>query len=162
MLSTTCVATMLDAGHAENALPQTARATVNCRIFPGVEIEDVRKTLEGVVDNEELELRPADDRFVSSPASEPREDVTNALLTALQTRYPDITIIPAMSSGGTDGMHFRRSGVPTYGAGGGFGVAGEPANAHGLNEKVKVDYFFEGLDHWQALIRELAGASEAE
>jgi acetylornithine deacetylase/succinyl-diaminopimelate desuccinylase-like protein len=157
ILSTTCVATMLEAGHAENALPQTARATINCRIFPGVEIEDVRQTLETVVGNEALELKPGDDTYVASPASEPREDVTAALRAALSTRYPDIVIIPSMSSGGTDGMHFRRAGVPTYGASAGFTVLGESANAHGLDERVNVEFFYAGLDHWPVLIRNIAG-----
>lgn len=161
MLSTTCVATMLDAGHAENALPQSAKATVNCRIFPGVEIENVRQTLADVVDNDALEIAPVDDDYVASPASEPREDVTAALKTALSARYPDISVVPAMSSGGTDGMHFRRAGVPTYGVGAGFSVAGESENAHGQNERVLVDSFFGGLDHWIVIIKELTGPAGA-
>lgn len=158
ILSTTCVATMLDAGHAENALPQTARATVNCRIFPGVEIEDVRQTLIEVIGNDALELGLGPDLYVASPTSEPRADVTNALRAALFTRYPDIGIVPSMSSGGSDGMHFRRAGVPTYGAGAAFIVLGESPNAHGLNERIGVDFFYEGLDHWMVIIRELAGS----
>ncbi len=161
MLSTTCVATMLEAGHAENALPQQATATVNCRIFPGVEIEDVRLKLVEVIDNDELTITPVEDDYAASPASEPREDVTAALRAALEPRYPGITIVPAMSSGGTDGLHFRSAGIPTYGVGAGFGVAGEPANAHGLNERVPVSAFYDGLDHWLLMIKALAGPAEA-
>ena len=161
ILSTTCVATMLDAGHAENALPQSAVATVNCRIFPGVEIEDVRKTLAGVVSNDALTIEPADDRYVASPVSDPREDVNAALLAAISPRYPGVTILPAMSSGGTDGMHYRRAGVPTYGVSGRFGKHGDMSNAHGLNERLPVETFYAGLDHWIVMIRELAG-SEGE
>lgn len=156
MLGTTCVATMLEAGHAENALPQTAKATVNCRIFPGVEVEAVRTKLTEIV-SEGFEISPVDDDYVASPASEPREDVTGALLAALRPRYPDIEVVPAMSAGGTDGMHFRRAGVPTYGVGAGFSVAGESSNAHGLNERVRTDFFFAGLDHWIVIIKTLAG-----
>lgn len=157
ILSTTCVATMLDAGHAENALPQSAAATVNCRIFPGVEIEDVRKTLASVIANDALAVELADDRYVSSPVSEPREDVNAALMAAIGPRYPGVTIVPAMSSGGTDGMHFRRAGVPTYGVSSRFGKQGETSNAHGLNERLPVETFYVGLDHWIVMIRELAG-----
>ena len=158
MLGTTCIATMLDAGHAENALPQTASATINCRIFPGVEIEDVRQTLLDVIGNDELELGLGPDLYVASPTSEPREDVNNALRAALFTRYPDIGIVPSMSSGGSDGMHFRRAGVPTYGVAAGFSILGESENAHGLNERIKVDFFYQGLDHWMVIIEDLAGS----
>jgi len=160
-ISTTCVATMLSAGHAENALPQSATATVNCRIFPGVDIEEVRQTLVEVVDNEALEVKVTDDRFVSSPASEPRADVKAALEKSLRTRFADIEIVPSMSSGGTDGMHFRRGGVPTYGAGAMFATVGD-VNAHGLNERVLVESFYGGLDHWIMLIKDLAGPTSAE
>jgi acetylornithine deacetylase/succinyl-diaminopimelate desuccinylase-like protein len=157
ILSTTCVATMLDAGHAENALPQSAAATVNCRIFPGVEIEDVRKTLVSVVANDALAVEQADDRYVASPVSDPREDVNAALIAAIGPRYPGVAIIPAMSSGGTDGMHFRRAGVPTYGVSSRFGKHGDTSNAHGLNERLPVETFYAGLDHWIIMIKELAG-----
>lgn len=160
MLSTTCVATMLDGGHAENALPQSAVATVNCRIFPGVEIDSVRETLAEVIDNQALEVVQSDERFVSSPASEPRADVNAALSAAIRVRYSDAEIVPSMSSGGTDGMHFRRAGIPTFGASGRFVPHGYRANAHGLNESLPVSTFYEGLDHWINLIKVLAGPAE--
>ncbi|MEZ5891682.1 MAG: M20/M25/M40 family metallo-hydrolase [Parvularculaceae bacterium] len=157
LLSTTCVATMLNAGHAENALPQSAAATVNCRIFPGVEIEDVRLTLADVVGNENLEIKPSDDRFVASPVSDPREDVTAALAAALAPRFPGVEIVPSMSSGGTDGMHYRRAGVPTYGVSARVVKFGETSNAHGLNERLPVEAFYGGLDHWIVMIKTIAG-----
>lgn len=156
-LSTTCVTTMLDAGHAENALPQSAMATVNCRIFPGTEIEAVRETLVDVIDNDALTVEPARDNYVASPVSPLRDDVIGAVQASLDATYPGMTIIPGMSSGGTDGMHFRRAGIPTYGVGAGFGTSGVSVNAHGLNEKVEVKYFYEGLDHWFPIIQALAG-----
>ncbi len=158
ILSTTCVATMLDAGHAENALPQSAIATVNCRIFPGVEIDDVRATLAQVIGNDALEVAQADDRYVASPVSDMREDVTAALKAAISARFPDAEIVPAMSSGGTDGMHYRRAGVPTYGVSARFGKQGETSNAHGLNEHIPVNTFYDGLDHWMIMIKALAGS----
>ena len=87
-------------------------------------------------------------------------DVTNAIQTALRSRYPDITIVPGMSAGGTDGKHFRIGGVPTYGAGGAFIQLGDKVNAHGLNEKLRVSSFYEGLDHWIILIKTIAGPAE--
>jgi len=160
MLSTTCVATMLDGGHAENALPQSAVATVNCRIFPGVEIETVRQILVDVIDNDALDIAQSDERFVASPASEPRADVNAALSAAIQVRYPGVEIVPSMSAGGTDGMHFRRAGIPTFGVSARFVRHGYRANAHGLNERLPVSTFYEGLDHWINLIKELAGPTQ--
>ncbi len=162
ILNTTCVATMLEAGHADNALPQSAMAKVNCRIFPGIEIDTVRQALVEVIGNDALEVQPARDDYVASPASTPRDDINAALLKALSARYPDIKIVPAMSSGGTDGMHFRRAGVPTYGVGAGFGKFGESSHAHGLNERRLVSSFYGGLDHWIIMIKELAGPKAEE
>lgn len=155
MLSTTCVATMLDAGHAENALPQAASATVNCRIFPGIEVEQVRQTLVRLVDNEDLEVRPLDEYF-SSPASEPRADVYAAVGKAVHARYPGLKVVPSMSMGATDALHFRAAGIPTYGVASVFARPGA-TNAHGVNERIPVKTFYAGLDHWIMIIRELAG-----
>ncbi|MCB2113385.1 MAG: M20/M25/M40 family metallo-hydrolase [Parvularculaceae bacterium] len=161
MLSTTCVATQLKGGHAENALPQSAEAIVNCRIFPGVSVDDVRLTLGEVMKNPELEIVPVEENYTASPVSEPRADVNAALQAALDARHPGIKIVPAMSSGGTDGMHFRIAGVPTYGVSAGFSTIGESENAHGLNERVRVKTFYDGLDHWVLLIKALAGGPGA-
>lgn len=152
---TTCVVTMLRAGHAENALPQSATATVNCRIFPGVSADDVEKTLRRVVGNDEIEFEviyPA----TESPVSELREDVRAAISEAVHTRYPDIRLLPYMESGGTDGMHFRRAGIPTWGASGIF-MNPDEMFAHGLNERVPIKAFYDALDHWSIIIRQLAG-----
>lgn len=152
---TTCVTTMLRAGHAENALPQSATATVNCRIFPGVSAAEVEQTLKDVIGNDEIEFEiiysPTE-----SPVSELREDVRAAISKAVHGRYPDIRLLPYMESGGTDGMHFRRAGVPTWAASGIFMNPNE-MYAHGLNERVPIKAFYDALDHWSIIIRELAG-----
>jgi carboxypeptidase PM20D1 len=152
---TTCVVTMLRAGHAENALPQSATATVNCRVFPGVPTTDVEKTLRQVVGNDEIEFEviytPTE-----SPVSELREDVRAAISESVHPRYPEIRLLPYMESGGTDGMHFRRAGVPTWAASGIFMNPNEMF-AHGLNERVPIKAFYDALDHWSTIIRELAG-----
>jgi len=152
---TTCVVTMLSAGHAENALPQSATATVNCRIFPGVPAADIEQTLKDIVDNDAIEFAALGD-VTESPVSEMREDVLAAVSSAVYARYPDINVIPYMESGGTDGMHFRRAGIPTYAVSGVFMNPNE-MYAHGLNERVPIDSFYAALDHWSIILRELAG-----
>lgn len=153
---TTCVATMLSGGHAENALPQRATATVNCRIFPGVEVEEVQAKLAEVVDNPELEFKVVGDAS-ASPVSEMRDDVTAALAKVVHARYPGLPIVAYQESGGTDGKHFRAAGVPTLAMSGMF-MRSEDMFAHGLNERLPVASFNDGLDHWVVIMKELAGA----
>jgi len=152
---TTCVVTMLQAGHAENALPQSATATVNCRIFPGVPVSEIEQVLREVAGNDQVEFVALDEP-TESPVSELREDVANAVGMAVHARYPDVKIIPIMESGGTDGMHFRKAGVPTWGVSAIF-MQPDEMYAHGLDERVPVKAFYDALDHWSIIIRELAG-----
>jgi len=152
---TTCVVTMLKAGHAENALPQSATATVNCRIFPGTPVGEVEQTLRQVIANDQVEFALLEEP-TESPVSELREDVAAAVSKAVHFRYPGVTVIPYMESGGTDGMHFRRAGIPTWAVSGLF-MNPDDMYAHGLNERVPVKAFYGALDHWSIIIRELAG-----
>jgi acetylornithine deacetylase/succinyl-diaminopimelate desuccinylase-like protein len=152
---TTCVVTMLEAGHAENALPQSATATVNCRIFPGVPVAEVEAALKAVVGNPDAEFTLLGDP-TESPVSELRADVLAAVGKAVHARYPDLDLITYMESGGTDGMHYRKAGVPTWGISGIF-MNPDEKYAHGLNERVPVAAFYGALDHWSIIIRELAG-----
>jgi carboxypeptidase PM20D1 len=152
---TTCVTTMLTAGHAENALPQSATATVNCRIFPGVPVEQVKQALQGVVENTAIEFVTLDSP-VESPISELRDDVMAAVGKAVHTRYPDVAIIGYMESGGTDGMHFRKAGIPTLAMPSIF-MNPDEMFAHGLNERLPIKTFYDGLDHWSIIIKELTG-----
>ena len=152
---TTCVVTMLTAGHAENALPQSATATVNCRIFPGTLVEDVEQTLKAVVDNDDIVFVLLGEP-TESPISELREDVAAAVSNAIHSRYPDVPIVTYMESGGTDGMHFRRAGIPTWAVSGVF-MDPDEMYAHGLNERVPIDTFYGALDHWSMILRQLAG-----
>ena len=152
---TTCVVTMLSAGHAQNALPQSATATVNCRIFPGVAIAEIEQKLKDIVGNDAAEFVILGD-FVESPISELREDVSAAVAKAVHGRYPDVQILPYMESGGTDGMHFRRAGIPTWAVSGMF-MNPNDMFAHGLNERAPIDGFYGALDHWSIILRELAG-----
>jgi len=152
---TTCVATMLRAGHAENALPQSATATVNCRIFPGVEVSEVRSTLARVADNDQLEIRVLGEP-TASPRSELTSDVVSAVGAAVESRFPGTAVIPYMAAYGTDGREFRRAGIPTYGTMGIF-IKSSDMFAHGLDERVPVNQFFGALEHWKTMLTELAG-----
>ena len=155
-LRTTCVATMLAAGHAENALPQSATATVNCRIFPGVAVADVLSELRAIAGNK-VEVTPLGPSN-SSDASPLRPDVMQASARAVHAIYPDAVISPYMSAGATDGLFFRAAGIPTYGVGAVF-IGDADDFAHGLNERVPVRSFYEGLTHWRILLTDLAGAN---
>ncbi len=153
-LGTTCVATMLSAGHAENALPQSATATVNCRIFPGVGAAATEAALKQVVANDAVQFKLVTD-VTESPESAVPEEVTAALRKTIDARYPGLPIQPYMESGGTDGMHYRTRGYATVAI---SASASRPQDmfAHGLNERLSVEAFYGGLDHWYDLLKELA------
>ena len=155
-LGTTCVATMLRAGHAENALPQSATATVNCRIFPGIGVEKTQAELARVIGNDNVSFKLMAE-VTESPVSVLRDDVRAAVAKSLAARYgKDIPIIPYMESGGTDGMHYRTLGYDTVAISGGASRS-QDMYAHGLNERASVDAFYSGLDHWTIILKELAG-----
>ena len=150
---TTCVATMLEAGHAENALPQTATATVNCRIFPGISIESVRQRLFTAADNPEVEIRVS---YQGSPSPESplREDVKGSVADAVAEDYGEVPIINYMAAYGTDGTHTRIAGMPTYGVSGLF-MREQDMFAHGLNERIPVRSFYTALDYWYRVLTDL-------
>lgn len=150
---TTCVPTMLRAGHAENALPQSATATVNCRIFPGVEVEAVQKKLQEVV-GPRVQIQVLDHPR-ASPASPIRDDVIVAVTRGVDAIRPGTPVIPLMAPYGTDGKEFRLAGIPTYGIMGLF-MKDSDQFAHGLNERVPVRSFFDGLEFWYAVLIQLA------
>ncbi len=154
-LGTTCVATMLRAGHAENALPQSATATVNCRVFPGAGVEETLTRLRVTVNNPAIEFILLDE-VTESDASPLRKDVMLALQKAINIKYPGLEIIPSMSSGGTDGMHFRAAGIPSYGVNGHYGKSSD-SFSHGLNERVLVENFYDNIAHWYVLLQAVAG-----
>jgi acetylornithine deacetylase/succinyl-diaminopimelate desuccinylase-like protein len=154
---TTCVATMLEGGHAQNALPQSAVANVNCRIFPGVKIEDVRLALAGVVG--EGVAVAVDGEPMSSDASPLRKDIVAAVTRVVHRFYPEAIIVPQQSSGATDGLVFRSVGIPTYGVDPSF-IRDKDGFAHGLNERLPVTAFYNGLEMWYMLIKDLAGPSK--
>ncbi len=154
-LRTTCVATQLDGGHAPNALPQRAVMNVNCRIFPGVDPADVEARLVELIDNPDATIELADEVHYSD-ASPLRDDVVAAVRKAVDRRFPGLPIVPEMSAGASDSLHFRAHGIDSYGVSGIFMKASD-MYAHGLNERVPVATIDGALDHWHTLITELAG-----
>ncbi|MBM5810935.1 MAG: M20/M25/M40 family metallo-hydrolase [Gammaproteobacteria bacterium] len=153
-LGTTCVATMVQAGHAPNALPQRATATVNCRVFPGVSVESVQRTLSDVIADPTAQITVIGSP-VTSDASPLRADFMAALRRAVDRRHPGLRIVPSMSPGATDSLYYRNLGVPSYGV---SGLFMQPADdfAHGLNERIPVDSIEDALLLWHSLVGDLA------
>jgi len=152
---TRCVATRLEGGHADNALPQMARSTVNCRIFPGVDPATVLATLRTLGAPDHVAVEPID---VARPtdASPLRADVVGAYTAAVHARHPGAAITPDMSTGATDGLYFRQRGVPVYGVEGSWIVTPIDERAHGRDERLPVRAFYNDVDHWTDMIRRLA------
>lgn len=152
---TRCVATRLEGGHANNALPQLARATVNCRILPGVRAEEVQVELQSVV-GAGITIEPI---MVArpSPPSPLRADVTKAYTDVIRKRHPQAEIIPQMSQGATDSLFFRSEGMPVYGVTGSWIVVPDDERAHGRDERIPVKSFYDTLDHWHDMVKLLAG-----
>jgi acetylornithine deacetylase/succinyl-diaminopimelate desuccinylase-like protein len=152
MLRTTCVATMLEAGHATNALPQRARANVNCRIFPGVSDEAVRHKLEEVVADPAVKVTTLETR--GPPAVAP--PLTPAILGPLEKLtaefWPGVPVVPMMQPGATDGEFLNAAGIPTYGIEAVF-VGPDLGNIHGLNEYVGVQSLLEGREFMYRLVK---------
>lgn len=153
---TTCIATMLEGGHAENALPQTAKAAINCRIFPDVAVDTVRDALAAAIADPRVKVVTRDTPE-PSPVSETRPDVQAAITRSLRAKYPKVPVVPYLESGGTDGKVYRAVGIPTFASSGLFSKPSE-MYAHGLNERLPVTAFYEGLDHIYQLAVELGGA----
>ena len=152
-LRTTCVATMLEGGHASNALPQRARANVNCRILPDEEPEAVQRTLELVLANPKVTVTPVG-RARNSPPSPLTPVLMREIERVTNELWPGTPVIPTMSTGATDGLYLRNAGIPVYGVSGLF--YGE-SNAHGMNERIPARGFYEGLEFMYRLVRALTG-----
>ena len=153
-IRTTCVATMLSGGHAENALPQSATATINCRIFPGTSAREVQASLQQAV-GPKVEVTPSYEALVSD-ASPMRPDVMKAVAHAVDAADSGARVVPTQASYATDGAVYRNAGIPTYGVGGVF-IKESEEFAHGLNERIRVDAFYDALTYWSVLIKSLAG-----
>jgi acetylornithine deacetylase/succinyl-diaminopimelate desuccinylase-like protein len=153
VMRTTCVATMLAAGHAPNALPQTATANVNCRLLPEDSPADVQRTLVEVL---------ADDQITVTPRNEPKPSPPSPLVpTVLQPiekvsagMWPGIAVVPIMETGASDGLFLRRAGVPVYGISGMFFDI-DDVRAHGKDERIGVQSYYEGVEFMYRLLKAL-------
>jgi acetylornithine deacetylase/succinyl-diaminopimelate desuccinylase-like protein len=154
-LRTTCVATMLEGGHAYNALPQLARATVNCRILPGDSPDEVKATLVQVLADDRIVVRQIGEPVLSA-SSALHGEIMGAIAKLSAEFWPGAPIVPTMSAGATDGSYLRNAGIPTYGH---SGLAGDvdDIRAHGKDERVLVSSFFAGQEYLYRLVKMLAG-----
>jgi acetylornithine deacetylase/succinyl-diaminopimelate desuccinylase-like protein len=157
-LRTTCVATRIEGGHANNALPQQAAATINCRILPGHAPAEVLEQLREIVADPALQLREIDSTpAVPSPPSALEPEVLFAIESITQQMWPGVPVVPTMSTGATDSRFFRAAGIPAYGVSGIFSDLND-VRAHGRDERIGVKQYYEGLEFLDRLARELAGA----
>jgi acetylornithine deacetylase/succinyl-diaminopimelate desuccinylase-like protein len=163
MLRTTCVATMLKAGHALNALPGEADAFVNCRILPGHSPEEVREELVRVVADPGIKVgyKAAGGRFEETapgaktiPPPPLRADVMGPLRAVAQSMWPGIEILPRMTSGASDSKYTMAAGIPSYGIGG-MGIEDGDSRAHGRDERIRVDAYYQGVEFARRLVKAL-------
>lgn len=152
-LRTTCVATMLSGGHALNALPQLATATVNCRVLPEDSPQYVLDTLNKVVADPEVHIKA--DAREPGKASPMRPDILDAMKAATEKEFPGVPVVPVMLAGATDGRYLRVAGIPTYGVQGFFGDR-EDVRAHGRDERMAVKSFYQGQEFLYDLVKRLA------
>lgn len=156
LLRTTCVATMVDGGHAKNALPQRVEANVNCRIFPGSTPAQVQAKLTELIGDPGIEIRMArtDKPLAITPPMDPA--VIGPMQRLSEKYWPGVPVIPAMSTGATDGLYLSAVGIPTYGV---AGIWGDPDGngAHGLDERMEARSLYVGRDYLYDLVKEYAG-----
>jgi acetylornithine deacetylase/succinyl-diaminopimelate desuccinylase-like protein len=155
-LRTTCVATMLEAGHAFNALPQTARATVNCRVLPGESLDEVQATLVRVLADPNISITATWTHVASAPSPLDPE-IMQAIEKVSAQFWPGVPVIPSMAAGATDGSFLRNAGIPTYGH---SGLALDVADlrAHGKDERIPIKSFYDGLEYQYQLVKALSSA----
>lgn len=159
ILRTTCVATRLEGGHADNALPQSARAIVNCRVFPGDTLEFVRSTLTEVLADPQIRLT-ALGTAQSIPASPLLAEVMDPIQKLSNEMWPGIPVLPVMDPWASDSAHLRAAGIPTYGASGIFGEM-DFGNAHGANERLPAESFDQGIEFFYRLLKLLTAGDPA-
>jgi acetylornithine deacetylase/succinyl-diaminopimelate desuccinylase-like protein len=152
MLRTTCVATMVNAGHAPNALPQRAQANVNCRILPGVSPEAVRETLVKVAADSAITVKAIGTPSRVSPPPALTEQIMNPIRSLGDRLWPGATIVATMATGATDGRFLNAAGTPTYGLSGMFHDK-EGSRAHGLNERIRVKSLLDGRDFLHEIVK---------
>ncbi|HLJ87230.1 MAG TPA: M20/M25/M40 family metallo-hydrolase [Candidatus Angelobacter sp.] len=154
LLHTTCVATRLEAGHANNALPQTARANVNCRMLPGEPLQQVQDQLKRVLADDRIAIT-VDGNFVPAPASPINPIIVRKLEELGGKLYGGLPVVPVMDAGASDSKYTRIAGIPTYGVPGIFADEGDD-RAHGRDERIRVKDFYDGLEFYYQFMQSLA------
>ena len=167
IMHTTCVATRLSGGHANNALPQTAQANVNCRILPGHSLEETRQDLIRVFNDPKITVRyvndggevfdTAPDRKALPPAAL-NPEVMRPLEAIVAKMWPGIPVIPTMSTGASDGVYTNAAGMPTY-AISGIALETNDVRAHGKDERLPIDSYYNGVDFYYQLVKALSGGA---
>jgi acetylornithine deacetylase/succinyl-diaminopimelate desuccinylase-like protein len=153
MMRTTCVATMVEAGHAENALPQSARAHINCRMLPDDDPDNVLSTLKKVIADTGISVTCTYASFIA-PLSLLRDEVMEPMERISAAMWPGVNVLPVMMTGATDGKYLRKAGIPVYGISGMFGDS-EDIRAHGQDERIGVKEFYEGVEFMYHFIKDL-------
>ncbi len=154
MLRTTCVATMLEGGHARNALPQLAAANVNCRVQPDESLDSVLATLKKVFADDQVSISISNQED-NAPASRLRPDLLHAMARLTDTMWPGVIVLPTLSTGATDGRYLRLAGIPTYGVQG-FFTERDDNRAHGRDERMLATSFYEGQMFLYELVKALS------
>jgi acetylornithine deacetylase/succinyl-diaminopimelate desuccinylase-like protein len=163
LMRTTCVATRLSAGHANNALPQLAQANVNCRILPGHSAEEIRQTLTAIFDDPKVQVR-----YVSNsgeiagrapdakafPPVLPRPEVMEPLKRVVAEMWPGVPVIPEMETGASDSVHTTAAGMPSYGVSG-VAIDQDDIRAHGKDERVRVSAYYDGVEFYYRYLKEV-------
>ncbi|ESQ93867.1 M20/M25/M40 family metallo-hydrolase [Asticcacaulis benevestitus] len=155
MLRTTCVATMINGGHATNALPQRTTTNINCRILPGTPIESVRATLDQAIGDPNNHVTIVEPRSPATPVPALSPEIMAAVESVSAKIYPGTPILPTMSTGATDGIYMTAGGIPTYGISGIF-VDKDGSHAHGLNERIRVQSLMDGRRFHYQFVKTLA------
>jgi acetylornithine deacetylase/succinyl-diaminopimelate desuccinylase-like protein len=154
-IGTTCVATMINGGHAFNALPQRATANINCRIFPGHSRAQVMEELQRVAADPAVQFKDVSQGSIATEASPIRPDVVEAITRAIHLGYPGVPVFPTMSSGASDSMWFRNEHIPSYGVSPLF-IKDSDRFSHGLNERIPVGDVRPSIDYMLSLFTDLS------
>jgi acetylornithine deacetylase/succinyl-diaminopimelate desuccinylase-like protein len=158
IMHTTCVATRLDAGHANNALPQMARANVNCRILPGHTADEIRATIVKVLDDPKITVTPVLTGGLvarTNPPSPLRPDLMSTLEKVTKEMWPGVPVVPVMETGASDGAYSRAAGIPTYGISG-MWMDPNDDRSHGRDERLQVWSFYTGVDFYYRFVKALS------
>jgi acetylornithine deacetylase/succinyl-diaminopimelate desuccinylase-like protein len=159
MMRTTCVATMIEGGHAQNALPQHATANVNCRILPDESVDDTEKVLRALIADPQVKLSAFGEKSPRSPPPPLTPAFMGAVEATAHDLWPGVPVIPAMSTGATDGRFMLAAGIPTYGLSGMFADP-DGSGVHGLNERIRVRSLYEGREFLYRVVKRLAQGAE--